>query len=111
MLNDSKRNESFRSALEAYVKKGNKSVLDIGSGTGVLSIFAHQCGASPVISCERSEIMIDITKKVLEANELGSNIQVIPKLSNDIVIGKDLKKKVALVVSETVDSGIFGVSL
>lgn len=110
MLNDSKRNDSFRSALEAYITKGNKSVLDIGSGTGVLSIFAHHAGASSVISCERSEIMIDIIEKVFEANELSSKIQVIPKLSNDIVIGKDLKGKVALVVSETVDSGIFGVS-
>ena len=44
LLQDSIRTDSFRKAILQEVKKNDK-VLDLGSGTGVLSFFAHQAGA------------------------------------------------------------------
>lgn len=36
MLNDDNRNQSFRKAISNKIKKGHNSILDIGTGTGLL---------------------------------------------------------------------------
>ena len=36
MLNDNNRNESYREAIIKTIKQGYDSVLDIGTGTGIL---------------------------------------------------------------------------
>ncbi|XP_065309522.1 protein arginine N-methyltransferase 9-like isoform X2 [Dermacentor albipictus] len=38
MLNDLSRNEAFHDAITAAVQKGHKNMLDIGAGTGLLSV-------------------------------------------------------------------------
>lgn len=43
-----------------------KNVLDIGAGTGLLSIFACKAGASTVTACEVYEPMFNLAQKVLK---------------------------------------------
>lgn len=46
----------------------NKTVLDFGTGTGVLAILAEKCGASKVIAIDNDEWSINNASENLEAN-------------------------------------------
>lgn len=43
MLNDAKRNLTYLKAIENAVRSGCKSVLDIGTGTGILRYVISTC--------------------------------------------------------------------
>ncbi len=66
MVQDRRRVQAFHQGLLARVKPGDV-VVDIGSGTGVLSFLAYKCGASRVIGLERTDI-IETARKTKELN-------------------------------------------
>ena len=70
MLKDTVRTESYRKAITGnkHLFK-DKVVLDVGCGTGILSMFAAQAGAKKVIAVECSGI-IDSARKIIKANGL-----------------------------------------
>lgn len=51
-------------------------VLDIGCGTGILSMFAAKAGATKVIAVECSNI-VDYARKIVEANRLDEIIEIV----------------------------------
>ena len=52
MVRDTARTEAYRKAVldNSHLFRG-KVVMDLGAGTGVLSLFAMQAGASKVAAC------------------------------------------------------------
>ena len=68
MLKDSIRTLSYRNAImqNPHLFKG-KTVLDVGCGTGILSMFASRAGASMVIGIDMSNIL-DQAEKIVRAN-------------------------------------------
>jgi protein arginine N-methyltransferase 1 len=52
MINDTGRNIFYKNAIESCVK--DKIVVDIGTGTGFLSIWAARAGAKKVYSVEQN---------------------------------------------------------
>lgn len=108
MLNDISRNETFHDAITAAVQKGHKRVLDIGAGTGLLSLFALSAGAHKVYSCEVSSTSCEVARTVFEENDLGTKARIINKHSTELTIPGDLDERVTLVVTETFDAGLFG---
>lgn len=108
MLNDADRNLTFKNAIRNAIQvNGCRRVLDIGTGTGLLSIYAKQMGAHEIIACEDSKVMIDIAQQVLNFNEMDQQINLINKYSCDLN-ASDIGGRVDLVVTETLDSGVFG---
>jgi precorrin-6B methylase 2 len=75
LLHDRIRNEAFRRALSAVVKPGDV-VLDMGAGTGILSIFAAHAGASKVYAVERTEIA-QVARRMIAQNGLSDRIVVV----------------------------------
>ncbi|KAG7091008.1 type I protein arginine N-methyltransferase Rmt1, variant 2 [Marasmius oreades] len=77
MLKDSVRTGSYRSAIvnNAHLFKG-KTVLDVGCGTGILSMFAAKAGASHVVGIDMSNI-IDQAQKIIEANNFKDTITLV----------------------------------
>eukprot|EP00099_Drosophila_melanogaster_P022834 NP_650434.1 arginine methyltransferase 3, isoform A [Drosophila melanogaster] len=67
MLSDKVRTSTYRASLlqnEAVVR--GKTVLDVGCGTGILSIFASKAGAARVVGIDNSDIVytaMDIIRK------------------------------------------------
>lgn len=108
MLNDSQRNEAFDEAIGAAVRDGHKLVLDIGAGTGLLSLLALSAGADKVYSCEVSPTSCEMAHTVFEENNVASQARIINKHSTDLTVPGDLDERVTLIVTETFDSGLFG---
>lgn len=74
MLKDTVRTDSYRDFI--YENKHlfkNKVVLDVGCGTGILSMFCAKAGAKMVIAVDNSGI-IDRAKEMVYENGLGDVI-------------------------------------
>lgn len=69
----------------------NKVVMDVGCGTGLLSMMAATAGASRVISIEWSNI-VEHAKKIVKDNRLDDKITVIRGRVEDVVLPSDIKK-------------------
>ena len=108
MLNDKKRNQAYKQAISKAISQGHDIVLDVGSGTGILSMFAVQGGAREVFACEMSKTMYEMGYDVLKANNMDVLVHTIHKKSTDIKVGEDIPKQVSLVVTETLDCGLLG---
>ena len=54
----------------------NKVVLDVGCGTGILSMFAAKAGAAKVIGVDMSSI-VDYAKKIVADNGLSDIVTII----------------------------------
>ena len=58
-------------ALEKYLKKGDK-VADIGTGSGILAIYAMKLGASSAFGCDNDETVIDVCRENAELNHVNA---------------------------------------
>ncbi|MCZ6676489.1 MAG: class I SAM-dependent methyltransferase [Candidatus Poribacteria bacterium] len=74
MLRDGVRNEAYRQAISKTVKAGDV-VLDVGAGTGILSLFAAQAGARKVFAVERTD-MVEVIEKLAERNGVQDVIEI-----------------------------------
>lgn len=84
MLVDEVRTTSFLQALLQQVRPGDV-VVDIGAGTGVLSLFAVIAGASRVYAIEQGP-MADIAREIAKRNNLADRIEIINNWSTEAVI-------------------------
>ncbi|GMH15458.1 hypothetical protein Nepgr_017299 [Nepenthes gracilis] len=72
MLSDKVRMDAYRQAiLENPSLLNGAVVMDVGCGTGILSLFAAQAGASSVIAVEASEKMARVATQVVKENGLS----------------------------------------
>lgn len=108
MLNDSERNECFDRALRQAIGESRCSVLDVGSGTGLLAMMAARAGAESVITCEAVRPIAAQARRIIAANHLDDRVEVIAKMSTDLVVGRDMDERADLLVTETVDCGLLG---
>jgi len=72
-------------ALET-VLRGNETVLDVGAGSGVLSIAASFLGARQIIAYDLDEVAVKAAKENLALNPSAQNIQV---QANDLLQNVD----------------------
>lgn len=73
MLKDTVRVMSYRAAIERHAR--DRVVVEIGCGTGILSLFAAKAGARRVIAIEASEIA-DIAMEMFAANGCAGTIEL-----------------------------------
>ncbi|KAL3698793.1 hypothetical protein R1sor_012869 [Riccia sorocarpa] len=97
MIKDSVRTKTYQNAiLQNQFLFKDKIVLDVGAGTGILSLFAAQAGAKHVYAVECSS-MADTAKEIVNANGFSGVITVLKGKVEDI----DLPTKhVDVIVSE-----------
>lgn len=107
MLHDAGRNRAYRRAIEASVRPGDL-VLDIGAGTGLLSMMAARAGAGHVYAVEAVPEIAAAARRIIRANGLADRITVIPLHSSALRIPRHLPRRVNVVVSETFDTGLLG---
>ncbi|NVE95044.1 50S ribosomal protein L11 methyltransferase [Altererythrobacter lutimaris] len=109
MLRDTARNRVYREALEGHA--AGRRVLDIGTGSGLLSMMAARAGATHVYACEANALLARAANKVIEANGLADRITVLTKPSIELDPEADLGSRVDLIVSEIISDDMYGEAL
>ncbi|KAK1390207.1 Ribosomal L11 methyltransferase, PrmA [Heracleum sosnowskyi] len=96
MIKDRLRTETYRSAImqhQDYIK--DKVVVDVGCGTGILSIFCAQAGAKRVYAVDASDIAAQ-ANEVVKANNLSETVIVLHGRVEDV----EINEEVDVIISE-----------
>ncbi|XP_061645337.1 protein arginine N-methyltransferase 7 [Phyllopteryx taeniolatus] len=115
MLHDRDRNDKYYRGIRAAVARvrarGEKViVLDIGTGTGLLSMMAVTAGADLCYAVEVFEPMAAAAKCIVEKNGFADKIKVINKHSTDVTVGpgEDMETKANVLITELFDTELIG---
>ncbi len=115
MLHDTERNQKYYEALRKAIQTMHDrgipaNVLDIGTGTGLLSMMAVCCKADSVTACEAFKPMADCAKQIIHDNGFSDKIRVIPKRSTSLTVGPggDLPSRANILVTEVFDTELIG---
>ena len=78
MLNDRQRNEVYDNSIRKAVD-ANTTVLDVGTGSGLLSMMAARAGAKKIFACEMVRPIADVARTIVLSNGYTDRIKVISK--------------------------------
>ena len=69
MLADSVRMDTYHKAIDRLISSQDQ-VVDLGTGTGILSLFAARKNPKRIYALDQSQTMIEYAKKVAAANDI-----------------------------------------
>jgi protein arginine N-methyltransferase 6 len=96
MIKDRARTETYREAIMQHQSLiEGKVVVDVGCGTGILSIFCAQAGAKRVYAVDASDIAVQ-AKEVVKANGLSDKVIVLHGRVEDV----EIDEEVDVIISE-----------
>ncbi|XP_047690693.1 protein arginine N-methyltransferase 7 isoform X6 [Prionailurus viverrinus] len=115
MLHDKDRNikyyQGIRAAVSRVKDRGQKAlVLDIGTGTGLLSMMAVTAGADFCYAIEVFKPMADAAVKIVEKNGFSDKIKIINKHSTEVTVGPDgdMPCRANILITELFDTELIG---
>ncbi|KAH8613036.1 putative Protein L isoaspartate(D aspartate) [Trypanosoma vivax] len=108
MMNDEPRNEFYYELLRRHVTP-ETGVLEIGAGSGLLSLMAAKLGAKWVVAVEGSQEMANLARQNIRANKLENKIKVLHMLSTELTL-HDLPERPDILVSEIFGTLMLGES-
>ncbi|MBC2850541.1 50S ribosomal protein L11 methyltransferase [Cetobacterium sp. 8H] len=94
--------------MEENIKPGN-SVIDVGTGSGILMIAAEKLGATEIYGTDIDELAVESTKENLELNHistdvaqvhLGDLISIVKDKSFDVVVANILADVILLLLKD-----------
>jgi type I protein arginine methyltransferase len=98
MLRDDSRTQAYCDAITSSVVI-DKTVMDVGCGTGILSLFAVRAGAARVIGIDNSQI-IEVARKIVERNNYKDIIHLVRGTVEELEIPILNGEQVDIIVSE-----------
>lgn len=104
LLKDAVRIRAYQRALDRAVGP-TTCVLDLGAGTGILSLLAAAAGARRVVGIEARSATVDLAKALLDANRLGDKVCFIEALSTNVSPAQ-IGESPNLLVAELLGNGI-----
>lgn len=106
MLKDHVRTNTYRLSMihNRHLFK-DKVVLDIGCGTGILSIFAAQAGARKVIGIDSSKV-IESAREIVRTNKYDDKIILIKGKVEEVELPEEYQT-VDIIVSEWMGYSLF----
>ncbi|XP_055606759.1 protein arginine N-methyltransferase 7 [Uranotaenia lowii] len=115
MCHDTERNQKYDQLLKVTIQRlhanGKQAhVLDIGTGSGLLSMMAVRAGADSVTACEAFRPMADCAERIIAANGMADRIRLVKKRSTSMQVGpdKDMERKANVLVTELFDTELIG---
>ena len=94
MVADRPRTSAFAKAIAEVVKPGDV-VIDVGAGTGILSILAAKAGAHRVIGVERSN-MANLARELIQHNGFEDRVEIFHGNAHHL----QLNESVDVIISE-----------
>uniref|UniRef100_A0A182LSP5 Protein arginine N-methyltransferase n=1 Tax=Anopheles culicifacies TaxID=139723 RepID=A0A182LSP5_9DIPT len=115
MCHDWERNQKYDQALQLTISRlhaaGQQAhVLDIGTGSGLLSMMAVRAGADSVVACEAFRPMAECAERIIEANGMQERIRLVKKRSTQLSVGpgQDMERRANVLVTELFDTELIG---
>ena len=105
MVSDRHRTNAFHAAINEAVQPDDV-VLDVGTGTGILAMFAAKAGARKVYAIDATDIA-EVATGLVKANGLSDRIQVFHCRADDL----QLDHEVDLIISEWLGNAAFTESM
>jgi SAM-dependent methyltransferase len=102
MVGDDVRTGAFRDSIAATVRPGDV-VLDVGAGSGILSLFAAQAGAARVYGVESAPVAAALARRIVADNGLADRVLIVDGRAETAL----LPEPVDVIVSEWL--GVIGV--
>lgn len=103
MIKDSVRTDAYRSFIENHPELfSGKTVLDIGCGSGILSLFCVRAGAAKVIAVDNSDI-IQTARLIVNANGYDDKITCVRGKIEEVTLPV---QQVDIIVSEWMGYGL-----
>ena len=103
MLEDMARMKAYHSAIFKNKSEtiADKVVLDVGSGTGVLAVWAAKAGAKHVYAVEASNA-VKLARQLIQSSNLSDVVTILHSKVEDV----DIPEQVDVIVSEWMGSFI-----
>ncbi|XP_067371655.1 protein arginine N-methyltransferase 2 [Channa argus] len=97
MLSDKSRTEAYRQViLSNSTALGNKVVMDLGCGTGIISLFCAQLAQPSVVYAVEASSMAEYTRQLVKQNSCEEVVTVLQGRAEEI----ELPEQVDVLVSE-----------
>jgi len=106
MIQDEYRTFSYAEAIGQCVELGD-TVIDFGSGSGLLAIMAARAGATKVIAIERNKKTAKWLEKNIEKNRLENVIEIFQGDAADFIKQYADTLEVNVVISECIGDHLF----
>lgn len=97
IVGDARRGRAFCDAIDAVVRPGD-IVVDVGSGSGLLALFACQAGAARVYAIERQRSLVPVIETLARANGCADRVTVVAGMAADV----ELPEQADVLVSELI---------
>ncbi|KAH7731349.1 CRE-PRMT-2 protein [Aphelenchoides avenae] len=112
MLHDTDRNRRYKQALKSVIDEKHERdelvhVVDIGTGTGLLSLMAAEAGADRVTAVEAFMPAADVARRIFDSSVHRSKIDLISSRSTDLRKGA-VTQKGNVIVAEVFDTELIG---
>lgn len=107
MLNDEPRNRAIEAAIAALDLR-DKTVFEIGAGTGLIALLFAKHGARHVYTCEMNASLGGIAADVIAASPYRDRITLFPFASHEVIDANLLPGTPDVIFTETVDCGVIG---
>jgi predicted RNA methylase len=104
-LADTQRTRAFEAAIAACVKPGNV-VLDLGTGSGIMALFAARAGARKVYAVEIGDYLSRASEQIFVDNGFGSCIVPLHMDARDVTL--QCVEKPDVVTCEMITTGLMG---
>ena len=104
-LADRQRTLAFKAAIEAVVKPGDV-VLDVGTGSGVMSILAAKCGARRVYAVEVGKYLSKVSQQIFCESPFADRITPLRIEARDLDLA--MIEKPEVVICEQITTGLLG---
>ncbi|KAI1709392.1 ribosomal protein l11 methyltransferase (PrmA) domain-containing protein [Ditylenchus destructor] len=93
--------------MEKHAKGEKANVVDIGTGSGLLSLLAAQAGADSVTAVEVFTPMAEVAEQIFKKNGYGEKIELLKSRSTDCQ-AQPTTSKGNIVVAEVFDTELIG---
>jgi predicted RNA methylase len=105
-LRDRRRTLALGEAVRRTVRPGDV-VLDVGAGTGILSLFAARAGAGRVVAVEADPVLAEMLRATVAANGLEQTITVLAADIRDVDPAAEAGvAAVDVVLAELIETGL-----